>query len=58
MERVLILFIVRIVYIILAIFKSVGDFVSADFFIGFYIHYYINDISVIHCRSPPVGTNF
>ena len=57
MESMGIYFVVRIVYVLINI-ESVGCIVSADFFVGFYIHFYVNDILTIHCHSPPVSTSF
>ena len=50
-------FIVVIIYIPVVI-ESVGIIVSADFFVGFYIHFYKNSSISVRCRSPPVNASF
>ena len=50
-------FVVVIIYIAVVI-ESVGISVSADFFVGFYIHFYKNSSISVRCRSPPVNASF
>lgn len=57
MEIMMFCFIVEIEYIEIDV-ESVGIFVSADFFVGFYIHFHANGLSVVRCRSPPVNASF
>lgn len=56
MEFMMFCFIVEIEYIEIDV-ESVGVFVSADFFVGFYIHFHANGLVAVHCRSPPVNAN-
>ena len=57
MEIMMFCFIVEIEYIEIDV-ESVGIFVSADFFVGFYIHFHANGLPVVRCRSPPVNASF
>lgn len=53
-----VLYLIVIIIYIPIVDKSVGVIVSADFFVGFYIHFYKRDFVILHCRSPPVNTSF
>ena len=51
-----------ILYIIIfdrIVLESLGILVSSDFIFSFYIFVYLNgQVSLFHCRSPPISTNF